>query len=89
MDKKQKIIVAVLAVAVAFVIAYFAFGRDLLRRGSVSPIQIENGTTPSGPLNQGNVSPISGQRRRAGDQGFDWNVKFEVAGAFLRETVCL
>lgn len=61
MDKRQKIVVAVLSVLIALALAYFTVGRDYLRRSSVSKIQVGNETAqPSGPLNQGNVSPISG-----------------------------
>ncbi|HWQ59694.1 MAG TPA: DUF3048 domain-containing protein [Candidatus Fimivivens sp.] len=61
MDKRQKVVVAVLAVLVALAIAYFTVGRDYLRRSNVSKIQVGNESAqPTGPLNQGNVSPISG-----------------------------
>lgn len=62
MDKRQKIIVAVLAVAIAGIITYVTVGRDALRRVRTDKISMENtsGTVTQGPLNEGNVSPISG-----------------------------
>jgi len=62
MDKRQKVIVAILAIAVVAAVSYILFGRDAFRRSRVDHIRMENGTTQqsAGPLNQGNVSPISG-----------------------------
>lgn len=62
MDKRQKVVVAVFALLIAAVAAYFTFGRDLFRRNRVDRISVTNeqSGSPSGPLNEGNVSPISG-----------------------------
>ena len=61
MEKKQKIIVAVVAIAVAGLIGYFTFGNKTARK----PIELNNKnqsptTVSTGPANQGDVSPISG-----------------------------
>jgi hypothetical protein len=63
MEPKNKVVVGVVAVVVALTAAYFSFGKDLLRRQSVKPIEItRDGTTdtvaPS--VNSGSLSPMSG-----------------------------
>ena len=60
MNKKQKIIVVLIAVIIAGSIVYFTAGRKILRQSSVKQIKIEKETVNQGPLNEGPVSPISG-----------------------------
>jgi len=64
MNKKQKIIIAVVAVVVAGIIIYAVTVRDTLRKKRVSQIVIENSeetvAKKTGPINDGEVSPISG-----------------------------
>lgn len=61
MDKRKKIIVALVAIALAGLIGYFVFGEKELRK----PIELNNkNQSPTaisiGPANTGEVSPISG-----------------------------
>lgn len=60
MDKRQKVIVAVVALAITGLIAYFVFGKKDMRQ----PIELNNKnqslTVDTGPANTGEVSPISG-----------------------------
>jgi len=62
MSKQQKVIVAVVAILIAGVVGYFFFGRDALRSKKVTQIKTEptKQEEQTGPLNSGNVSPISG-----------------------------
>lgn len=63
MDKKQKVVLAVVAVVVALGLTYFTVGRDAFRKSRVERIRMENESAqnvPSQSLNEGNVSPISG-----------------------------
>ncbi len=62
MDKRMKFTVAAISIAVALVVVFFAFGMDMIRKNNVSSIRMDNTTlqTPVAPLNDGNVSPISG-----------------------------
>ncbi len=63
MESKNKVIVGVVAVVVALTIGYFSFGKDLLRRQSVKPIEItRDGTADqvSAPVNTGPLSPMTG-----------------------------
>ncbi|NTV55574.1 MAG: DUF3048 domain-containing protein [Candidatus Moranbacteria bacterium] len=62
MDKKQKVIVAIVAIAAALGVLYFTVGRDAFRKSRVDRIKMENeaAQVSSGPINEGNVSPISG-----------------------------
>lgn len=59
MSRKQKVIIALIAIVVAGGVVYFTVGRKMLRQSSVKQIkvsEIEN----QGPANEGPVSPISG-----------------------------
>lgn len=59
MSKKQRVIVALIAIVVAGGVVYFTVGRKMLRQSGVKQIkvsEIEN----QGPANEGPVSPISG-----------------------------
>lgn len=59
MDKRQKIIVALVAIVVAVIIGYFTFGKKDARK----PLELNNknqSIVQTGPVNEGNVSPISG-----------------------------
>ncbi|MFH0923958.1 MAG: hypothetical protein V1825_04460, partial [Candidatus Falkowbacteria bacterium] len=59
MSKKQKVIVALIAIVIAGGVVYFTVGRKMLRQSGVKQIkvgEIEN----QGPANEGPVSPISG-----------------------------
>jgi len=61
MEKRQKIIVLAIAIVLVGIISYFFFGS----RGMRKPIELNNKnqslpTVSTGPLNDGNVSPISG-----------------------------
>ncbi len=59
MGKKQKIVVALIAIVIAGGVVYFTVGRKMLRQSGVKQIkvgEIEN----QGPANEGPVSPISG-----------------------------
>jgi hypothetical protein len=62
MSKKQKIIIAVVAVIVAGSVVYFTVGRSALRNKNAKQIKVSNNGTAenSTPANSGNVSPISG-----------------------------
>lgn len=61
MGKRQKVIVAIAALAIAGIVAYFTVGRDVLRKAQVNKIEISNAPQEStGPANTGPVSPISG-----------------------------
>ncbi len=62
MTKKQKIIIAVIAVIIAGAIVYFTVGRSVMRTKRVKQIQPENNTVQNNlPIaNEGDVSPISG-----------------------------
>ncbi len=65
MTKKQKIIVAIGAILLAGIMVYIVSGRDIVRKNRISQIKAENKQemkkTPSNePLNEKNVSPISG-----------------------------
>lgn len=63
MEKKQKIIIAIVAVLVAGVIIYTTVVRDAIRKQRASQIMTENkedSVEKTGPLNDGEVSPISG-----------------------------
>lgn len=63
MSTRQKLIIAVVAMSIAGLAVYFTYGRDAIRKANVSRIQMENrnaGQEPSGPVNTGPVSPISG-----------------------------
>ncbi len=64
MSKKQKIIIAVVAVVLVGGIIYSINVRDSIRKKRASQIMTENSDTTSskksGPLNDGDVSPISG-----------------------------
>jgi len=61
MDKKQKIIIAILAILVAGIVAYVSFGRDALRKTRIDRMT-EHTSDDIGPegLITGDVSPISG-----------------------------
>jgi len=59
MGKRQKIIIAVIAILVAAGITYLTIGRKALRLSRVKQIQTEE-VASLDPLNQGPVSPISG-----------------------------
>lgn len=61
MEKRQKIIILAIAIVLVGIISYFFFGN----RGMRKPIELNNKnqslpTVSTGPLNDGNVSPISG-----------------------------
>ncbi len=61
MEKRQKIIILAIAIVLVGIISYFFFGN----RGMRKPIELNNKnqslpTVSTGPLNEGNVSPISG-----------------------------
>ncbi len=60
MDKRQRVIIALLAVVVTAIIGYFVFGKQEARK----PIEINNtknqAAVQTAPVNEGNVSPISG-----------------------------
>lgn len=59
MDKRQKVIVALVAIIVAVIIGYFTFGNKDARK----PIELNNknqSAVQTAPVNDGNVSPISG-----------------------------
>lgn len=62
MSKRQKIIIAVVAVIVAGSIAYFTIGRNALRSKNTKQIKVSNEqvSEASAPANTGNISPISG-----------------------------
>ena len=63
MQGRQKVVIAIAAMAVAGIIVYFSFGRDAMRRAQVERLTIENtGATPAStaPANTGDVSSISG-----------------------------
>ncbi len=63
MDQKKKIIIAAVAVVIVAVGGYFL----LHKKATVKQINISNKLPDSGPANQGNVSPISGEACS------DWN----------------
>lgn len=60
MEKRQKVIIATIAIVLAGLIWYFVFGNKTLRK----PIELNNKnqspTVSTGPANTGEVSPISG-----------------------------
>ncbi|HFC77004.1 MAG TPA: DUF3048 domain-containing protein [Candidatus Moranbacteria bacterium] len=65
MTKKQKIMVAIVAILLAGIIVYFISSRDSIRKNRITQIKAENkqnveNTTTEKPLNDKNVSPISG-----------------------------
>ena len=64
MSKKQKIMVAVLVLVIAGVIVYFTTVRDILRKSRVEQVVTEEEgavtDAEAEPLNQGNISPITG-----------------------------
>ncbi len=62
MSKKQKIIIAVIAVIIAGAVVYFTIGRGVMRAKRVKQIKTENNEVQNNlPIaNEGNVSPISG-----------------------------
>jgi hypothetical protein len=61
MSKKQKIIIAVIAVAIAGGVLYFVSGKKPFQTKNTKQISVDNKSSqPSAPLNQGNVSPLSG-----------------------------
>lgn len=63
MSKKQKVIIAVVAVVLAGGIYYFTVGRDSWRSKNVKQISVDKnqgGQEQTTPLNDTNVSPISG-----------------------------
>lgn len=60
MSRKQKIIIAIVALVAAGLISYFAFGRNILRANKVKQIKINNEEANRDPQNTGPVSPISG-----------------------------
>lgn len=61
MDKKQKIIIAVIAIVLAGIIAYVTVGRDAIRKTRVDRMTMDQsaGGVPEG-LITGEISPISG-----------------------------
>jgi len=62
MPRKQKIIIAGVAIVIAGILAYFTVGRSAMRTKRVKQIQTENNEVQNNlPIaNEGNVSPISG-----------------------------
>ena len=64
MSKKQKIMVAALVLVIAGVIVYFTTVRDILRKSRVEQVVTEEEgavtDAEAEPLNQGNISPITG-----------------------------
>lgn len=61
MDKRKKVVVALIAIALAGIIGYFTFGKQTARK----PIELNNKQQSmtemqTSPVNDGNVSPISG-----------------------------
>lgn len=62
MNARQKLIVALAALAIAGIAVYFTVGRDALRKAQVEKIEISNiqPQESTGPANTGPVSPISG-----------------------------
>jgi len=64
MDKKQKIIIATMILIVAGTVVYFTTIRDMIRKNKVSQVVSENvdkkAEESTEPLNEGDVSPISG-----------------------------
>lgn len=61
MDKKQKVIIAVIAILVAGIIAYLSFGRDAIRKTRVDRVTTEESSEASMEgLITGEISPISG-----------------------------
>jgi hypothetical protein len=63
MESKNKVMIGAIAVVVALVIGYFSFGKDLLRRQNVKPIEITrdgSSEVPQAPVNDGPISPITG-----------------------------
>lgn len=62
MTRKQIIVIAVVALAIAGLITYFTVGRNALRSKNVKQIQVNKDASEQNlaPVNSGNVSPISG-----------------------------
>lgn len=63
MQGRQKVVIALAAMAIAGLVVYFSYGRDAIRRAQVERLTIENAPTAkesTAPANSGNVSPISG-----------------------------
>jgi hypothetical protein len=60
MSKKQKVIIALIAVLAAGSIVYFTAGRKILRQNKVKQIKLESEETDQQLINEGPVSPISG-----------------------------
>jgi len=61
MGKNKKITIAIVVIVVAGLIAYFAFGRDMLRSKKVKQIKMDTTEEQNNePVNSGPVSPISG-----------------------------
>ena len=60
MSKRQKIIIALVAIIIAGGAVYFTVGRKALRQNQSRPIKISQPSENVGPANTGEVSPISG-----------------------------
>ena len=60
-EKNKKITIAIVAIIVVGLIAYFVFGRDMLRSKNIKQIKMEPTNEQNNePVNSGPVSPISG-----------------------------
>ncbi|MCX6765391.1 MAG: DUF3048 domain-containing protein [Candidatus Moranbacteria bacterium] len=60
MSKKQKIVIALIAILVAGLITYATVGRKMIRSSKVKQIKVDQQEADAGSANQGPVSPISG-----------------------------
>ncbi|EKD46782.1 MAG: hypothetical protein ACD_67C00065G0003, partial [uncultured bacterium] len=60
MNRKQIGIIVFVSAVIVGTIFYFTIGRQALRSKNVKQIQLSGTPEQTGPLNSGNVSPISG-----------------------------